>query len=642
MKFAASTIAEYASYNAFVNAYLREIDAGVWSDNKQFSLSSDFPFELKGSEVVELFLSDSHQRVVMDVVYKSKVGRHHFHGVYVRTELSEGLDSVGQRSEGERSEGSRHSCWKSADLMYLLIAFTRQIYKRQNDISVAAIEADDSVKLNEMELLGRLLGSYQAMAHFLAERAGDRALHSTDFIDSEQSILYGHWLHPTPKSQQGIAFWQQDFYSPELCGHFKLHYFSADQSLVKQGSSLTEKASDIIYSEVARYDELALPTGHVLIPVHPLQAHSLLTQDWVKELMSQGALQYLGEAGAEYTATSSVRTVFSESSEWMIKLSIPVKITNSLRLNKRRELEDGMVVESYLRHIGFLNNNPQFNVVDDPAYITINHPHNHEADSGFEVVLRRNLFTQDKGRGVCSILTLVQDPIPDADGSAGTSLLQDVISELAEKEGRSEKQVASDWFDRYWHCAVESILSLYDGYGIALEAHQQNSLLDVSEGYPSCYYYRDNQGFYLSEHFKEELAGVGDNLSLTNIFYDDEKIFTAISYYVFVNQLFAVIYRLGTDGLIDEETLIARCRQHLSDLQKNMQGVGKRFIEYILTSERLDFKTNLLARVNNIDELQEGMEHAVYSTIENPLFSTSDFHKSFVTENKDGRSAVYS
>ncbi|WP_420589171.1 IucA/IucC family protein [Bacterioplanoides sp.] len=637
MKFAASTIAEYASYNAFVNAYLREIDAGVWSDNKQFSLYSDFPFELKGREVVELFLSDSHQRVVMDVAYKSKVGRHHFHGVYVRTEFSEGPDSV-----GEGSEGSIHSCWKSADLMYLLIAFTRQIYKRQNDISVAAIEADDSVKLNEMELLGRLLGSYQAMAHFLAERAGDSALHSTDFIDSEQSILYGHWLHPTPKSQQGIAFWQQDFYSPELCGHFKLHYFSADQSLVKQGSSLTEKTSDIIYSEVTRYDELALQSGHVLIPVHPLQAHSLLTQDWVKELMSQGTLQYLGEAGAEYTATSSVRTVFSESSEWMIKLSIPVKITNSLRLNKRRELEDGMVVESYLRHIGFLNNNPQFKVVDDPAYITINHPHNHEADSGFEVVLRRNLFTQDKGRGVCSILTLVQDPIPDADGSVGTSLLQNVISELAEKEGRSEKQVASDWFDRYWHCAVESILSLYDGYGIALEAHQQNSLLDVSEGYPSCYYYRDNQGFYLSEHFKEELAGVGDNLSLTNIFYDDEKIFTAISYYVFVNQLFAVIYRLGADGLIDEETLIARCRQHLSDLQKNMQGVGKRFIEYILTSERLDFKTNLLARVNNIDELQEGMEHAVYSTIENPLFSTSDFHKSFVTENKDGRSAVYS
>lgn len=626
MKFAASTIAEYASFNAFVNAYLREIDSGVWSDSKQFLLCSDFPFDLKGNQVVELFLSDSHQRVVMDVAYKSKVGRHHFHGVYVRTDFS----------------GEGCSCWQNADLMYLLIAFTRQIYKRQNDISVAAVEADDSVKLNEMELLGRLLGSYQAMAHFLNERAGDVALHSTDFIESEQSILYGHWLHPTPKSQQGIAFWQQGLYSPELCGRFKLHYFSADQSLIKQGSSLTEKTSDIIHSEVSRYDQLDLRPGHVLIPVHPLQAHNLLTQSWVKDLINQGALEYLGETGAEYTATSSVRTVFNESSEWMVKLSIPVKITNSLRLNKRRELEDGMVVERYLHHIGFLKNNPQFKVVDDPAYITINHPDNHEADSGFEVVLRRNLFANDKGRGVCSVLTLAQDPIPDANGSEGTSLLKDLVSGLAEKECRSEEQVALDWFDRYWHCAVESILSLYDGYGIALEAHQQNSLLDVSEGYPSCYYYRDNQGFYLSEHFKEELADVGDNLRLTNIFYDDEKIFTAISYYVFVNQLFAVIYRLGADGLLDEETLIDRCRQHLSALQANMQGVGKRFIDYILTSERLDFKTNLLARVNNIDELQEGMEHAVYSTIENPLFSTSDFQKSFATGSKDGRSAVYS
>ena len=96
----------------------------------------------------------------------------------------------------------------------------------------------------------------------------------------------------------------------------------------------------------------------------------------------------------------------------------------------------------------------------------------------------------------------MQDPIPSADGTAGSSLLNNIILDLAAKENRAFDQVAIEWFDRYWHCAVESILSLYDGYGIALEAHQQNSLLDVSAGYPSCYYYRDNQGFYLSEHFE--------------------------------------------------------------------------------------------------------------------------------------------
>lgn len=636
MKFVASNIAEYASFHAFINAYLREIDAGIWKGKSQFLALSDFPYELKGNEVLEIFLPESQQCIVMDVSYKSKVGRHHFQGVYVRTEYDE----------------ERSSPWQSADIMYLLIALVRQIYQRQNTISVGT-ELSESIRMNEVELLGRLLGSYQTMAYFLSQRAGDAALTSLDFINSEQSILYGHWLHPTPKSQQGITPWQQTFYSPELCGHFKLHYFSADKSLVKEGSSLAKSTSELLYAEVSRYDSIELANDHVLVPVHPLQAPNLLLEEWVKVLIEEGRLNYLGELGADYTATSSVRTVVNEASEWMVKLSIPVKITNSLRTNKRRELEDGMVIESYLNHIGFLTDRPQFKVVDDPAYITINHPKDHQLDSGFEVVLRRNLFTEEKGQGICSILTLVQDSIPKADGSAGSSLLNNIILDLAAKENRSLDQVAIDWFDRYWHCAIESILSLYDGYGIALEAHQQNSLLDVSAGYPSCYYYRDNQGFYLSEHFKAELAEVGSQLNLTNIFYDDDKIFTAISYYVFVNQLFAVIYRLGADGLLDEEVLVERSRKKLLAMQNNMQGVGKDFIHYILSSERLDYKTNLLARVNNIDELQEGMEHAVYSTIVNPLYSASkskpasksisefESQKELIKGGKSERGAVY-
>lgn len=605
MRLAANDIAEYASFHAFINAYLREIDAGIWRHRAEFLALSDFSYELKGHEVLELRLPESQLWIAMDVSYKSTVGRHQFHGVYVCTEYSK--DASGS--------------WKSADIIYLLMALVRQIYQRQNDISVGAADLAHSIRINEVELLSRLLGSYQTMAHFLSQRIGDEKLSRTNFIDSEQSIMYGHWLHPTPKSQQGITNVQQAVYSPELCGRFKLHYFSAEKSLIKEGSSLTQSASEIINSEVSRYKEIELANDHVLIPVHPLQAPNLLLEEWVKVLIAEGRLNYLGELGGDYTATSSVRTVASETSDWMIKLSIPVKITNSLRTNKRRELEDGMVIERYLDHIGFLANRPQFKVVDDPAYITINHPQNHQLDSGFEVVLRRNLFTEKKGQGICSILTLVQDPIPNPSGTAGSSLLNTIIVDLAEAEKRTVEQVAIDWFDRYWDCAIESILSLYDGYGIALEAHQQNSLLDISAGYPSRYYYRDNQGFYLSEYFETELEIVGKELNLTNIFYSDDKIFTAIAYYVFVNQLFAVIYRLGADALVDEEILIERSRHHLLALKKNMQGVGVKFIDYILNSERLDYKTNLLARVNNIDELQEGMEHAVYSTIVNPLFS---------------------
>jgi hypothetical protein len=86
-------------------------------------------------------------------------------------------------------------------------------------------------------------------------------------------------------------------------------------------------------------------------------------------------------------------------------------------------------------------------------------------------------------------------------------------------------------------------------------------------------------------------------------------------------------------------------------MQKNMQGIGKDFISYILNSERLDYKTNLLARVNNIDELQDGMEHTVYSTIVNPLYSKSssepkakpesELQKNLIKNDESERSAVY-
>ena len=172
MKFAANDIAEYASFHAFINAYLREIDAGIWIDKSQFLALSNFPYTLKGREVLELRLPESHQWIVMDVAYKSKVGRHHFHDVYLCTEYAEGATGP----------------WQLADIMYLLIALVRQIYQRQNDVPVARLA--ESVRVNEVELLSRLLGSYQTMAHFLRQRTGDATLSSLDFINSEQSVLY--------------------------------------------------------------------------------------------------------------------------------------------------------------------------------------------------------------------------------------------------------------------------------------------------------------------------------------------------------------------------------------------------------------------------------------------------------------------
>ena len=43
--------------------------------------------------------------------------------------------------------------------------------------------------------------------------------------------------------------------------------------------------------------------------------------------------------------------------------------------------------------------------------------------------------------------------------------------------------------------SLKPMVWMYLQYGVALEAHQQNSVVQLKDGYPVKYYFRDNQGF---------------------------------------------------------------------------------------------------------------------------------------------------
>lgn len=595
------SMAENASFNAFMNCYLREIDSGDWTHEKR--IEYDISSKEQSRWYVDLCLNEVNMLLRLCVNYRSYVGRH-------------SIDSVSIRY-------SKNEPWQEGDKLFVMVSIIQCVYREKEKISQLDDGGLAKLKDRQTELLARLFDSVQLMAKFIDIRKFDESLKDITFLAAEQSALYGHWLHPTPKSRQGITFWQQSEYSPELKAAFKLHYFSVDRSLISQGSVLTKTTEELIFDEVKHFLSVALEPNHVLIPQHPLQAHRLLQSDEVRALMTDGLIRSLGELGKKFKPTSSVRTLYCESSPWMYKFSIPVKITNSLRCNKKVELEDGMVVEQYLRRVGFLDFRPQFKVIDDPAYITMDLPSDRAKESGFEVVVRRNVVYENPKRSIITILTLVQDPVKISGDQLEPSLLNQIISRKASSENRSDFLVAQDWFEKYFECAIESLILLYDLHGFALEAHIQNSLLDLTEGYPSAYYYRDNQGYYLSNSYAETLREVRKSLTVTNIFYDDEQIFEAFAYYVFFNQLFAVMHRLGVDKLLTEEKSIEIVCRRLTKLKRQLSGIGLSFIDYILEQEFISCKTNLLARINDVDELQKGMEGTVYTKILNPLVNAS-------------------
>jgi len=582
-----SRLAEHASFEAFVNCYVHELNIGSWHAASNWRREQDAGWPGRGDFVLELTLARQARRLAIDVVYRSPVGRHCF-GI----------------ARGELASG-----WQNSEPLHTVQALVQELY-------AGRAPRDGAGSAHELELLLRYVQSQQLMARYLGARTDDRALDSARFIDAEQSMLYGHWRHPTPKSRQGMTEWQHDSFAPELCGQFQLHYFAVTRSLVRQQSALSHTTEQLLsrlltgHAAAQRALRFAHDRGEVLVPVHPLQVDWLLHQRQVQSWLCAGQLREVGRLGPRFTATSSVRTVYNPDLDWMLKLSIPVKITNSLRFNRRAELPAGVCMARLFQALG---QRAGLRCLADPAYLSVECPSGGE--SGFELLLRENPFRRGLDSGVCCVAALVQESLPHR-----ASRLRTLLEGLALTEGRSAAAVSVDWLSRYLHCAIEPLLRLYDEHGIALEAHQQNSLLDISAGYPRAYYFRDNQGYYLSSQQRSHLIALAPELlQHPELFFDDQLIQRRFSYYLMSNQLFAVVQRLGAEGLLDEASALGLIRARLSALRAHMAGPGKQLLEALLERPTLPYKANLLTRVHDLDELSPELEQAVYVEVDNPL-----------------------
>lgn len=571
-------IAETATFQSFANCYLKEVNPGVPVLHRTVGGSSDS---------IEWSLPRQQVMLRVEVTSSSLCGPLHFGRAWAR--------NVSDPS------------WRPIEPMSALHMLVQAAY-RQDDAGQS-----DTLRGFELELLIRVLESYQQTALYL-DKAQPAVDGIGDFLEAEQSLVFGHWLHPTPKSRQGMTYWQQESYAPELRGQFRLQYFAAKMNQVRHASSRAAQAPDIVRS-LSQLDaeDLDLAGDECLLPMHPLQAEALLLDPRIQAMQQAGALRHLGQAGSFFSATSSVRTVYGADENWMLKFSLPVRITNSVRLNRRQELEAGVAMAKLIDRIGFRKRSANFRIIQDPAYITLDLPG--QSESGFEVILRENPFARGKGQGVITLAALTADPLPQA-----PSRLERLLHTLASKQGDPLPDVCTAWFQRYLDCAVEPLIRLYDAYGIALEAHQQNSLLDISAGYPTISYYRDNQGFYLSERYRSLLSTyVPETETIPSLYFPQSEIRDRFAYYLIVNQVFSVISRMGHDGLCDEGTLLRMLRNHLEQCALAMTGAGRDFARHVLDLPTIASKANLTTRLFNVDELQCDHAPILYHPVPNPL-----------------------
>ncbi|MEV3991318.1 IucA/IucC family protein [Streptomyces sp. NPDC049837] len=471
------------------------------------------------------------------------------------------------------------------------------------------------------DLVGRVADSVRRTADFIAHRrrhpgpTADADL----FLTAEQSLLLGHPLHPTAKSREGLSDSEARLYSPELHGSFPLHWMAVDRSVLATDSAWTEqgrpRTAEYLTSRLA--GGLTLPDNTAALPLHPWQARDLLHRPAVTELLSAGLLHDLGPHGDPWHPTSSVRTVHRPGAPAMLKLSLGVRITNSRRENLRKELHRGVEVHRLLR-TGLAKEwqavHPGFDIVRDPAWLAVDTTSG-EPVPGLDVMLRHNPF----GLGddaVCIASLTAPRPWP---GSARMrSRLAVTVSGLAARTGRPTGAVAAEWFLRYLDQVVRPVLWLDGTAGVALEAHQQNTLVILDpDGWPRGGRYRDNQGYYFRESHRAalegRLPGIGTH---SDTFVSDDVTDERFAYYLGINNVLGLIGAFGAQRLADERLLLAAFRQFLT----TAAGLGSPLPARLLESPTLRCKANLLTRLHGLDELVGPVDtQSVYVTIANPL-----------------------
>ncbi|NJN74098.1 MAG: IucA/IucC family siderophore biosynthesis protein, partial [Limnothrix sp. RL_2_0] len=419
-------IAEEATIQSFLNCYLRETgNFHILEANNSLTLQVKERTHAKSTIVCPLVQQNI--EIIVGIKYWSPSDRHLF------------------------AFPLHYKCAARDQLLELDYLTLSTLLLKELSLSMGSTEPYD-------ELVERIIQSCNNIEQFVEarqEKASELYDIKRNFGETEQSLVLGHHLHPTPKSRQGFLPQEMADYSPETEGEFALHYFRAHKSIILEGSTLEQSATKLIKTELRNDDAVAEDfkttycgeDDYALVPVHPWQGRWLLHSQKVQELLKQKLLEDLGQQGRKFKPTSSVRTVYNADARFMFKLSLNIKITNSVRANLFKELERGLEVDKiFSSTIGddLRSHFPNFEVVRDPAYITI--PLDGK-ESGFATILRANPFQTkaqqiealdtDSETDVSCLIGLCQDAI---DGSS--SRLANIIRNLAKQENRSTTTVS--------------------------------------------------------------------------------------------------------------------------------------------------------------------------------------------------------
>ncbi|EEX7165354.1 aerobactin synthase IucA, partial [Escherichia coli] len=435
-----------------------------------------------------------------------------------------------------------------------------------------------------------------------------------NFGEAEQALLTGHAFHPAPKSHEPFNRREAERYLPDMAPHFPLRWFSVDKTQIA-GESLhlnLQQRLTRFAAENAPQLLNELSDNQWLFPLHPWQGEYLLQQGWCQALVAKGLIKDLGEAGTSWLPTTSSRSLYCATSRDMIKFSLSVRLTNSIRTLSVKEVKRGMRLARLAQTDGWQMLQvrfPTFRVMQEDGWAgLLDLNGNIMQESLF--ALRENLLV-DQPKSQTNVLVSLTQAAPDG----GDSLLVSAVKRLSDRLGITVQQAAHAWVDAYCQQVLKPLFTAEADYGLVLLAHQQNILVQMLGDLPVGFIYRDCQGSAFMPHATDWLDSIGE-AQAENIF-THEQLLRYFPYYLLVNSTFAVTAALGAAGLDSESNLMARVRASLAEVRD--QVTHKTCLNYVLESPYWNVKGNFFCYLNDHNENTIVDPSVIYFDFANPL-----------------------
>ncbi|RKG55068.1 siderophore biosynthesis protein [Acinetobacter cumulans] len=584
-----------------VNAYSQETGKSILLEKYQQN-SSQLTFS-QGLTLLVLPLDAIQSQLLVPLSYVSTVGRHR-----IAT-----LPKV--RSKGQFQN---MSCVAMVALLLEELVMTSRAGDAQEEVQPC-----QTTRLDPASLLERWIESRDALTQFLTLRQhefDDFIQLEQSFIETEQALILGHSMHPAPKSRVGFVHEDWKNFSPEAKSQTSMHYWLVVPDYIAEGNALNTSISSELKQHLSKhlsntdYACLEKYPHYKLLPLHPWQARYLQCKPWFKQLKSQDQIVDLGERAWAFSPTTSVRTLASFDAPWMLKPSLSVMITNSIRVNLAKECYRGeMTHQLWHSTLGqkILAQCPTLKALNDPAWIALKQQD--EIINETICIFRDQPF--DKTQQVSCIASLCQDHPSQAQNRFDTLFAYLHQQNPAQDRG----QIALYWFQKFLDISLKPLMHVYHQYGMAFESHQQNVLLELEHGLPKYLWLRDNQGFYyIQERATEVLSLFPDLADKAHAVGSQEFVDERFSYYFFGNTLFGLINAIGATGWIKEQQLLDELQQRL--LVLFAQYPESSLLHALLYQDTLPYKANLLTRLHELDELIAPVEQqSVYVQLSNPL-----------------------